>query len=314
VSEITHAFLRLQTEADLFDVIALLKRGVRVCIEPVVGGIFGPISPCQYGGEIKPTTQVLRLSVTGLEDFLRSYFAHRVRFQILMVEAEQDEPAIREIWEILNHAAEYPLRAVGIAKLTQILARTFGGSVELQLPYGHPEWTAWVKEGHGHLTFWHRPSLSELADIVRFGCRGIVRADAHREWYRGGLDFPFPDRGTLTQAEMPLEAAYEAAGGPSGIGPLWDTVRANHRLMGLLCGPETPTITRNEIRVRLRTIANKARTAQSVLVITAHGSCTTGDLPPDVDRLFVAKAVEPGVTAAWLSDHWASLKVVTLTE
>jgi hypothetical protein len=312
VSEITHAFLRLQTEADLFDVIALLKRGVRVCIEPVVGGIFGPISPCQYGGVVSALTRVLRLSVTGLEDFLRAYFAHRVRFHILMVDAEQDEPAIREAWEILNHAAEYPLRAVGIAKLADLLARTYGGSVECQLPYGHAEWTDWVKGGHGHLTFWHQPSQSELTDIVRFGCRGIVRADAHREWYRGGLDFPFPDRGTLTQAELPLQAAYEATGGPSGLGPTWDAVRGNYRLMGLLCGPETTTLVRNEIRSKVRRIALKALKSQPQVVITAHGSCSTDDQPLDVDRLFLTKS-EPGITAKWLSDHWASLKVVTLT-
>lgn len=310
---ITHAFLRLQTEADLFDMIALLKRGVRVCIEPVVGAIFGPISPCQYDGEIKQTSKVLRLAVSGLEDFLQRYFAHRVRFQILKVEAEQDEPAIREAWEILNHAAEYPLRAVGIAKLAQVMARTFGGSVECQLPYGHPEWTDWVKGGHGHLTFWHQPSVLELTDIVRFGCTGIVRADAHREWYRGGLDFPFPDRGTLTQADMPLRDAYEAAGGPSGLGPLWDTIRANYRLMGLLCGPDTPMSKRNEIRTEVRPIAVKARTANPMLVITAHGACTIADPPLDVDRLFLTKG-EAGATAAWLSNHWSSLKVVTLTD
>lgn len=312
--DITHAFLRLQTEQDLWDLIALLKRGVKVCIEPVVGSIFGPVAPCQWTTEpvTKKNTVVRRMQPTDFEDFLRLYLADHDRYNILYIEPVSQEPEIRAAWEILNEAADYPLRAVGIAKLAQLLARTFGGEVECQLAYGHPEWMDWVKGGHGHLTFWHRPSTSELADIVEHGCTGIVRADGHREWYRGGLDFAFPDRGTLAAGETDLSVAYAGAGEPTGLGPTWDRVRINYRLLGLLCGPEVSNVRRNEIRTEARGLSIKARGPLAKLVITAHGACTTADSPPDVDRLFLTLA-DKSSTAGWLFAHWDQLRVVTFT-
>nr|WP_042675302.1 hypothetical protein [Methylobacterium sp. B34] len=319
---ITHAFLRLTTEDDLFDLITLLKRGVKVTIEPVVGTLHGPVAPCKL--ELAPVERegVVINQLTGkcwmrpldLEDFLRRYLVERRRFNMLILDPAADTEVIKAAWEILNHGADYPLRATWIAKLAKLLASHYGGAVEAQLPYGHPDWVDWVKEGIGHLTLWHKPSIHEITDIVSNGCVGLVRADAMKPWYRGGLDFQMPDKGTLTlkRGQMAFRDDYEAAGAASGLGRTWDAVRGNYRLMGLLVDGDVPHARRQEIRDEARKATILARGPQPKLVVTAHGAGRINEDPPQVDRVYVEKG-EITETVAWLDHHWDALRVVTFT-
>lgn len=188
---VSHAFLRLTTEQDLWDLIALLKRGVRVCIEPVVGTLHGPMGPNRWATGPEKTARKVRTA--DLESFLREYLVYPTRTTAVYVEAEAHGAEIHEAWEILNYGADYPLRACGIAKLAQLLSRVYGGAVECQLPYGHPEWTEWVKAGLGHLTF-HRagpvqgrpaqgrgPADQDLLQAGRGRGVGLLHQGPHRD-------------------------------------------------------------------------------------------------------------------------------------
>ncbi|KQT82437.1 hypothetical protein [Methylobacterium sp. Leaf466] len=248
------AFRRVQTLQDVVDVIALLKRGATVGVEPVEGGLFGPTKPCAFRiykhrsrhGKVGPKddgSKCLRMIPDDLESFLVDYMSERRIFADLDVYPCDDDESIGRVWRHLNFSAGTWLTRTAIKDLLTILADHYGGTIEAQIPYGSDGWVEWIKGGHGAITLWHQPSRSEVEDLIEYGAKSIINAVAassSRKWFIGMAGpYLMPDYGFLDHdPERTPEEAVIVSSEPTGIGPTWDATRAYYRLSGLQAAPD----------------------------------------------------------------------------